>query len=151
MIVDPTHLTIKPGKNIGLESFELTMETLDESSKSTFNKNTESVDMTGTYGFWPSWDPVIFIADAVWQTLVSFGGRMDVIAAFTDKIVISVNNPTFGYPYTVFVDGDSGQGGERYDYYVGESHTYVDSKGRSFTCTRNEDSDNKEFTIEACA
>ena len=32
---------------------------------------------------------------------------MDVVAAFTDKIAISVNNPTFGYPYTVFVDADN--------------------------------------------
>ena len=36
--------------------------------------------------------------------------------------------------------------------YVGESHDYVDSKGRTFRCTRHYDSNvGKEFTIEVCA
>ena len=146
-MIKSTHLTVKPGRSIATQSFNMTLQSIDESIAYTLKKGAKSVDMTGTYGWFPNGG----IIDAAWQILVSFGGRMDVVAAFTDNLVISVNNPTFGYPYTIFVDMDNGQGGFRYNYYEGESHTYVDSKGRSFTCTRNEDTNTKEFIIEDCA
>jgi hypothetical protein len=144
-----THVVVTPGSKI--DSFKLTLSTIDENVSCTLNKFSKPAEITGTYGWFPSpfSDFGKNILDAAWQVLMLFGGRMDVVAAFTDKIVISVNNPTFGYPYTVFVDTDNGSGGYRYNYYEGESHTYVDSKGRSFRCTRNSDSSNKEFTIEA--
>ena len=148
-MIEPTHLVVKPGHRIELESFNLTLSTNAISSNITLNKYIKFVEITGTYGWWPSFSGIGNLINIAWQALVSVGGRMDVVAAFTDKIAISVNNPTFGYPYTVFVDADKG-GAERYNYYVGESHNYVDSKGRTFNCARNYDSiRGKEFTIEA--
>ena len=150
-MINPTTLTVKPGQQIGQQSFNLTLKTLDASTTVLLNKSTVSARMTGTYGWWPSFSGIGNLINIAWQALVSVGGRMDVVAAFTDRIAISVNNPTFGYPYSVFVDADKG-GAERYNYYIGESHNYVDSKGRIFSCTRNYDSNKgKEFTIEVCA
>ena len=150
-MINPTTLTVKPGQHIGQQSFNLTLKTLDASTTVLLNKSTVSARMTGTYGWWPSFSGIGNLINIAWQALVSVGGRMDVVAAFTDRIAISVNNPTFGYPYSVFVDADKG-GAERYNYYIGESHNYVDSKGRIFSCTRNYDSNKgKEFTIEVCA
>jgi hypothetical protein len=150
MIVKPTHAVIKPGPNIGKTSFDVSLDTVDSAATTLLDVNTKQLEVTGTYGFWPSPSFWGNIGSAIWQTIVSFGGRMDVVIGITDKIAISVNNPTFGYPYTVFVDSDNGRGGDRHNYYEHEEHTYVDSVGRKYSCTRNTDSDNKEFIIVVC-
>lgn len=151
-MINPTHLRVQPGQNIGQQSFNLTLKTPDASTTLVLTKSTIAAEITGTYGWWPSFSGIGNLISIAWQALVSVSGRMDVAAAFTDKIAISANNPTFGYPYTVFVDADKSKSAERYNYYVGESHDYVDSKGRTFRCTRHYDSNvGKEFTIEVCA
>ena len=147
MILKPTHVVIKPGHNIGNTSLTVSLDTVDSAAQQLLDKNTKQLEVTGTYGFWPSPSKWGNIANAIWQTIISFGGRMDVVIGITDKIAISLNNPTFGYPYTVFVDSDNGRGGERHNYYENEEHTYVDSVGQKYSCTRNIDSDNKEFAI----
>ena len=153
-MINPTTLTVKPGQQIGQQSFNLTLKTLDASTTVLLNKSTVSARMTGTYGWWPSFSGIGNLIAIAWQSLVSATGRMDVVAAFSDTIALSANKPTFGYPYTVFVDASTYRPIEakRYNYYVGESHDYVDSKGRTFRCTRHYDSNvGKEFTIEVCA
>ena len=149
MIVKPTHLVLQPGKNIGSTTYIVELDTVDTSTKTRLNKQTTLLEVTGTYGFWPniSLDPASQLVKAIWQLIVSFGGRMDVVASITDDVAISVNNPTFGYPYTVFVEGSAGRS-DRYNYYADESHEYTDSKGRIYSITRHEDSSNcKEFTV----
>ena len=151
-MINPTTLTVKPGKEIGPQSFTLTLKTPDAATTLLLNKNTVSANITGTYGWWPSFSGIGNLIAIAWQTLVSVSGRMDVAAAFSDKIAMSANNPTFGYPYTVFVDADQGNNAERYNFYVHESHDFVDSKGRTFRVTRQNDSNvGKEFTVEVCA
>ena len=150
MIIKPTHAVIKPGSNIGSASFVVSLDTVDAAATTLLDANTKQLEVKGTYGFWPSPSFWGNIGSAIWQTIVSFGGRMDVVIGITDKVAISVNNPTFGYPYTIFVDADSSNSGSRYNYYEQEEHTYVDSVGRKYSCTRNTDSDNKEFLIVVC-
>jgi hypothetical protein len=148
MIVHPTHVVVKPNfHNNSTTTFNVSLDTVDSSTKAVLNKDTTQLEVTGTYGFWPSPSIAGNITSAIWQALVSFGGRMDVVVSLTDKIAISLNNPTFGYPYTVFVDSDSTFGANRHNYYEDESYTYVDTKGRRYTCLRNRDTNNKEFTI----
>lgn len=147
MIVKSTHAVIKPGQNIGNTSFDVSLDTVNTAAVAFFDRNTKQLEVTGTYGFWPSPSFWGNIGSVIWQTIVSFGGRMDVVIGITDKIAISVNNPTFGYPYTIFVDINKGQVGDRFNYYENEEHTYIDSFGRKYSCIRNADSDNKEFTI----
>ena len=155
-MINPTTLTVKPGQYIKEQSFNLTLKTPDASTTLLLNKSTISAMITGTYGWWPSFSGIGNLIAIAWQTLVSVTGRMDVVAAFSDTIVMSANNPTFGYPYTVFVDAARDPArpvqAERYNYYVGESHDYVDAKGRTFRVTRHYDSNvGKEFTVEVCA
>lgn len=151
MIITPTHLRVQPGRRIGSNSYQLTLSTNVGSSTNTLNKFIKWVDARGTYGWWPSFSGIGNVIGAAWDLLSSFGGKMDVVASFSDRIVISVNNPTFGYPYSVFVDLDKSDSAERYNYYVDESHTYTDSTGRDYLVTRLADSADKEFQIEAGA
>ena len=157
-MINPTTLTVKPGQYIKEQSFTVTLKTPDASTIFLLNKSTISAMITGTYGWSPSFSGIGNLIAIAWQTLVSLTGRMDVAAAFSDTIVMSANNPTFGYPYTVFVDAAQSEYPNRpvpvarYNYYVGESHKYVDAKGRTFMVTRHNDSNvGKEFTVEVCA
>ena len=153
-MINPTHLRVQPGQNIEQQSFNLTLKTPDASTTLLLTKSTIAAEITGTYGWWPSFSGIGNLIAIAWQSLVSVSGRMDVVAAFSDTIALSANNPTFGYPYTVFVDASTYRPIEakRYNYYVGESHDYVDAKGRTFRVTRHNDSNvGKEFTVEVCA
>lgn len=146
-----THVVVQPGTHIGLESFALALATTDGTISYKLDKDSKCFEATGTYGWFPDpfgdWGSEAM--KALWALLSAFGGgQMDVVAALDDKIMVSFNNPTFGYPYTVFVeDGDSRQ----HNYYADEQHIYYDSKGRLYKCTRHEDSGNKEFTLEVCS
>lgn len=123
-MINPIRLVVLSGLNIGRKPFNVTLKTPDASTTLFLNKNNISVQIIG---------------------------KMDVVATFNDRITISVNNPMFGYPYTVFVDADSCKDADKYKYYVGESHDYMDSKSRKFRCTRRHDSKvGKEFLIEVC-
>ena len=146
-MIKSTHVMVKPGSVIGLQSFVLTLGTSDGMATYKLDKNSKYFEATGTFGWFPnpfgSWGTEAM--KALWALITSFGGQMDVVAAFDGKIMVSCNNPTFGYPYTVFVEnGDA----RRHNYYEGEQHVYYDSKGRLFKCTRNVDSEYKEFVIE---
>ena len=142
-----THVLVQAGRQIGLQSFDLTLGTTDGMKTYKLDKNSNSFEATGTYGWFPnpfgSWGTEAM--KALWALITSFGGQVDVVASFDDKIMLSCNNPTFGYPYTVFAENDDAR---RHNYYEGEQHIYYDSKGRGFKCTRNSDTSNKEFTIE---
>lgn len=150
MFVKSTHVVVRPGSQIGLQSFDLALATTDGTAKYKLDKNSVFFEATGTYGWFPDpfddWSSEAM--KALWALISAIGGgQMDVVAAFDDKVMVSFNNPTFGYPYTVFAeDGDA----RRHNYYENEQHIYYDSKGRLFKCTRGADTGNKEFTLEVC-
>ena len=146
LFLKSTHLVIEPGKSLGNTSYDVELDTVSTSIKTKLTSTTTKLEVTGTYGFFPSFGIASNITSAVWNILTSFGGRMDVVAGLGD-VTISVNNPTFGYPYTVFVNNKTGYS-ERHNYYANESHTYTDFQtGVKYLVTRHEDSDNKEFTV----
>ena len=146
LFVMPTHMVLRPGKNIGDDTYNVILATIDTSSEETMDKNTLLLEVTGTYGFWP-FGPTFFLK-ALWDLLMSFGGQMDVLATNrTNDVAISINNPTFGYPYSVFAETSIGRV-DRHNYYADESYQYTDSKGRVYSVTRHEDSEDcKEWTV----
>ena len=147
MLVKSTHVVVLPGGQIGEKSFDLTLTTSVGSAIYKLDKSSLCFEATGTYGWFPNpfggWSEAL---KALWALIKSFGGEMDVVADLDDNILVSFNNPTFGYPYTVFADGVYAR---RYNYYADEQHVYQYG-GKLFKCTRHEDSDNKEFTLEVC-
>ena len=150
-IIKPSRMVLKPGKNIGNDEYDLILSTVDTSVETKLNKTTKEIDITGTYGFWPTIPGPVFVIKALWDLLMSFGGRMDVVVTNrANDIAISINNPTIGYPYAVFVEWSTNRS-ERHDYYVNESFEHTDSHGRVYTITRHEDSEGdvayKEWTV----
>ena len=148
LIIKPTHVVLKPGKKIGSDEYDIVLRTVDTSSETKMDSQTIQLDVTGTYGFWPTIPGPGFVIKALWELLMSFGGRMDVVATnITNDVAISVNNPTLGYPYTVFAEYSTNRT-ERHNYYADESFEYVDSRGRVYSVTRHEDSEEcKEWTV----
>ena len=147
-IVMPTHMVLKPGEKIGYDVYDIILRTVDTSQETKMDRHTNQLEITGTYGFWPDIPGPGFIIKALWELIASFGGRMDVVATNrTNDVAISINNPTIGYPYAVFVEWSTGRR-ERHNYYADESFAHTDSNGRVYAITRHEDSEQcKEWTV----
>lgn len=151
-----SRLVVKPGRTIKNTSYTVNMATIspraDLSAK--INSRTKNFpELTGTYGFWPSFDAFKDLWNAIWQIS---GGNMDVVASLqqTDKlgaiekeVECAVNNPTIGYPYAVFYDSVNNNS-VRFNLYENESQSFTDSTGTVYTITRQNDSDYKEFLLE---
>ena len=146
VIVMPSHVVLRPGRKIGNDTYDVILATPDTSTEASMDRHTVLLEITGTYGFWP-FGPGFFLK-ALWNLLMSFGGEMDVVTTNrTNDVALSFNNPTFGYPYSVFAETSTGRV-DRHNYYADESFQYTDSKGRVYSVTRHEDSkDCKEWTV----
>ena len=151
-IIKPTHMVLRPGKHIGNDEYDVILNTVDTSVETKMDKTTKTLEITGTYGFWPTIPGPTFVITALWDLLMSFGGRMDVVATNrTNDVAISINNPTVGYPYAVFAESSTNRS-ERHNYYADELFQHTDSKGRVYTIIRHEDSETdgysyKEWTV----